>query len=82
MEKIVLTSEELQKLKTLKDTQVNLFYNLGEVEAQLEELSKIKKDILSKIQNFKEESNQVALSIQDKYGEGVADLDTGEFVKS
>ncbi len=82
MEKIVLSSEELQKLKSLKDTQANLFYTLGEVEVQLEELNKLKKDILSKINNFKEESNQTALNIQDKYGEGIADLDTGEFIKS
>jgi hypothetical protein len=82
MEKIVLSPEELQKLKSLKDTQANLFYNLGEIEVQLEELNKLKKDILSRINNFKEESNQIAISIQDKYGEGIADLDTGEFIKS
>ncbi len=52
------------------------------MEVQLEELDKLKKDILSKINNFKEESNQIALNIQDKYGEGIADLDTGEFIKS
>ena len=82
MEKIVLSPEELQRLKSLKDTQANLFYNLGEVEVQLEELNKLKKEILSKISNFKEESNQIALDIQNKYGEGIADLDTGEFIKS
>jgi hypothetical protein len=41
MEKIVLSPEELQKLKSLKDTQANLFYTLGEVEVQLEKLDKI-----------------------------------------
>ena len=68
MSKIVkLEEKELEVLREYQSKQNNITFNLGNV------------DIQKAIANLQEESNKTAKELQDKYGDGNIDLETGEF---
>jgi hypothetical protein len=69
-----LTPEELQTVKSIKEEYTNLAYALGELEIQKAMLLDTQKDITIR-------EKQIAKQLQEKYGQGTIDLDTGE-VKS
>lgn len=69
-----LTTEELQQVKDLRQEYTNLAYALGEVELQKASLLETQKELVAK-------EKQIAKHLQDKYGTGSIDLETGE-VKS
>ena len=66
-----LTAEELQAVKNLKQEYTNLAYALGDIELRKNELLDTQKDILIR-------EKQIAKQLQEKYGTGSIDLDTGE----
>jgi len=66
-----LTSDELQIVKDLKQEYTNLAFTLGELEIQKVMLLDTQKELASK-------EKQIAKQLQEKYGEGTIDLDTGE----
>jgi hypothetical protein len=66
-----LTTEELQIVKDLKQEYTNLAFTLGELEIQKVMLLDTQKELASK-------EKQIAKQLQEKYGEGTIDLDTGE----
>lgn len=69
-----LTSEELQTVKNIKQEYTNLAFALGELEIQKVMLLDTQRDLVAK-------EKQLAKQLQEKYGEGTIDLETGE-VKS
>ena len=69
-----LTPEELQTVKSIKEEYTNLAYALGELEIQKAMLLDTQKDITIR-------EKQIVKQLQEKYGQGTIDLDTGE-VKS
>lgn len=66
-----LTAEELQTVKNLKQEYTNLAYALGDLELRKNELLDAQKDISAR-------EKQIAKQLQEKYGNGSIDLDTGE----
>jgi hypothetical protein len=66
-----LTAEELQAVKAIKEEYTKLAYTLGEVEIQKAMLLDTQKDITAR-------EKQIAKQLQEKYGEGTIDLETGE----
>jgi hypothetical protein len=66
-----LTSEELQIVKDLKQEYTNLAFTLGELEIQKVMLLDTQKELAAK-------EKQIAKQLQEKYGEGTIDLETGE----
>lgn len=66
-----LTADELQTVKNIKQEYTNLAYALGELEIQKAILLDTQKDIASR-------EKQIARQLQEKYGQGAIDLDTGE----
>jgi hypothetical protein len=66
-----LTSDELQIVKDLKQEYTNLAFTLGELEIQKVMLLDTQKELASK-------EKQIAKQLQEKYGEGTIDLETGE----
>ena len=66
-----LTSEELQIVKNLKQEYTSLAFALGELEIQKVMLLDTQKELVAK-------EKQVAKQLQEKYGEGTIDLETGE----
>ena len=74
MSKIKLSENELQELKKLQDEGNKLIFSLGQIEAQ-------KTSIFTQIQEIQEGRNKIGKELQDKYGDGDIDLETGEFTK-
>ena len=66
-----LTSDELQIVKDLKQEYTNLAFTLGELEIQKVMLLDTQKELAAK-------EKQIAKQLQEKYGEGTIDLETGE----
>jgi chromosome segregation ATPase len=79
-----LTAEELQSIKELQ-TQYNKFvFDLGSLEAQLQNLLTNKKlvedeknNVLSDIQKLGDKEKELVSSLQEKYGVGNIDIETG-----
>jgi chromosome segregation ATPase len=80
-----LTSEELQTIQDLQ-TQYNKFvFELGNVEAQLQGLAKTKSlletekdNIVSDINKLGEREKELVTTLQEKYGTGNINPQTGE----
>jgi len=67
-----LTPEELQSVKNIRQDYSNLALAIGELELQ-------KFNLLEKYQKeIAEREKQLAKQLQEKYGEGTIDLETGE----
>jgi|TARA_R110000737_G_scaffold220022_1_gene235917 hypothetical protein len=80
MSKIVkLEEKELEVLREYQSKQNNITFNLGNVDIQKAILEGQRSQILENLANLQEESNKTAKELQDKYGDGNIDLETGEF---
>ncbi len=80
MENKVLTQEEIQQLKNIREQNTQLVEQFGFIEYQLQSLF-LQKEELSK--NLKEvRLSEIALGkqLQDKYGDGTINLEKGEFI--
>lgn len=81
-EQIKLSKEEVQTLSQLQSDQQTLINSFGEVEMRIQ-LAEIKKDslveALTSLQNKEEE---IGKTLQDKYGNGTIDLESGIFTKT
>ena len=82
MEKTVLTKEEIQQLSSLQEKQSDFVIQLGQVEYQINILEKQKKSIKQQIETFEESQVQLAKQLENKYGQGSVNLESGEFVKA
>lgn len=85
-EVIKLTTEELQKIKDLQSRYNKNVFDLGSIEIQLnatkkseEYLEKEKQTVLEDIKKMGEEESEFSLKLQDLYGKGNIDIETGEF---
>jgi len=76
---IKLTEEELVILRDYQQKQNNITFNLGNVDIQKAILEGQRSVILENLANLQEESNKSAKELQDKYGDGNIDLETGKF---
>lgn len=81
-EAIKFTEEELQKIKSFQDSYNNFILQLGQLEIELINLQKIKENLTTNFIKLKEESDGFSKTISDKYGDGVLNPATGEFVPS
>ena len=79
---IKLSKEELQKLTGFNEKRNQITFNLGRVDIQKAILEGQRSIILENLAKLQEEENAVGKELQDKYGEGNIDLDTGEFTKT
>lgn len=79
---IKLSEEELQQLKGFSEKRNQITFNLGQTDIQRALLEGQRNSILENLAKLQEEENTTGKKLQDKYGEGNIDLDTGEFTKS
>ena len=82
MEKAFLTETELKELKSLQEQEGNIVANLGEIEYQIMVLNSRKEQLNEEIFTNRKKGEIFAQKLQDKYGEGNINVQTGEFVKS
>lgn len=77
-----LSKEELKVLQGYQKQQNQITYNLGQVDIQKAILEGQRSAILEDLANLQEKSNKTAKELQDKYGEGNINLETGEMTLS
>lgn len=77
-EKIKLSKEELEQLRGFRRQNNEITFQLGNIDIQKAILEGQRSDTLERLANLQEESNKVGKELQEKYGEGNIDLDTGE----
>mgnify|MGYP003643002358 CR=1 FL=1 len=74
-----LDPSELQNLKELKQEQTTLISNFGQVEFQLLEIQKEK--LIEDLEKIKEKETTLAESLEQKYGQGVINIEEGTLTK-
>jgi len=74
-----LTSEEVTNLKNLQLEQQNLISSFGELEYQIQVLEIEKEKTIEKLEQFKQQENQLVTSLSTKYGDGVINLEKEVF---
>jgi prefoldin subunit 5 len=82
MEQVFLTKEEIENLQVAQQKESNLINQLGQIEYQIQLLQFQKETIKQSISKFQSENLTVGKELQDKYGDGSINIETGEFIKS
>ena len=82
MEKIVLIQEEINELKSIQEQNNNLIFNFGQIEIAAQNLEIQKDSLKQALVALKEKENALAATLQDKYGNGNINIETGEFTKT
>ena len=80
MEKKVLTQEEIDKIKKLKDRFEDLTIVAGNIEIQIINLQLQKDQIKLNLQQLQQQEKVVAQELEKKYGDGTISLESGEFL--
>jgi hypothetical protein len=78
METKVLTQEELQSLRNLRDQQNDILNGLGSLEYKITLLENNKAILKSKIAELEKISATLGAQLTEKYGSGNLDLETGK----
>ena len=82
MEKTFLSKEEISELKSIQEKESEIISQLGQIEYQILNLTTQKQFIIDKSKELFKQRSLAAQNLQDKYGEGSIDLDSGEFIKN
>jgi len=82
MEKTVLSKEEITKLSSLQQQQDTFIIQLGQIEYQKNMLDQQKQKINQQIESFEQSQIKLAKELEEKYGKGTVNLESGEFVKN
>jgi len=81
MEKVLLKKEELNTIKEIQQTELNLVDQLGSIEYQLQTLRLQKDNLRQEIIKLQSKSLKFGEDLQQKYGDGNINIETGEFTK-
>lgn len=81
-EQIFLTEEEMQRIQDSQVEESNLISILGQVEYQLQMFTTRKSNVLTQLQDLQSKNLKAGQELQEKYGEGSINMETGEFIKS
>ena len=79
MENKKLSKKELQPLKEYQEKINIIVVSLGKLDLQINSLENTKKNLIKEYQELEISQQKIALELQDKYGEGNIDLESGEF---
>jgi hypothetical protein len=82
MEKTVLSKEEINNLSSLQQQQDTFIIQLGQIEYQKNMLDQQKHKINQQIESFEQSQIKLAKELEEKYGKGTVNLESGEFVKN
>jgi|TARA_B100000780_G_scaffold259038_1_gene209779 hypothetical protein len=76
---IKLSKEELEILKGYQQQQNSITFELGQVDINRAILEGQRASVLDKLGDLQEKTNKTAKELQEKYGDGNIDLESGEF---
>lgn len=82
MDKVYLTQEEKQELESLQSQEIQLVSKIGEISLSIGLLEQQKEETIKEAVGLNDKKTQIAKRLQDKYGEGSINLETGEFIKN
>jgi|TARA_B110000483_G_C17849897_1_gene409962 hypothetical protein len=82
MEKVSLSKEEIQIIKDIQQTEQEIVSQLGQIEYQILSLNSQKEDLKTAIKDINNKGNKLGEDLQQKYGDGSINIETGEFTKS
>jgi len=80
MEKKVLTEEEINQLRELKQQFKDLTDVIGNTEVQIMNLQIRKEQLKFNLQQIQQQELVLAKELEEKYGEGTISLESGEFL--
>ena len=81
MENKVLDKEEVETLTSLQQEQNDLVYQLGQIEYQIGFFTRQKELVAQKLEAFEKRQQEQAQKLEEKYGQGTVNLESGEFIK-
>jgi len=76
-----LTEQEIQQLNQLQSQQDEFITKFGQLEYQLQNLELQKEKLIEQLEQSKELEAQIANQLNEKYGDGVINLQEGTFSK-
>ena len=76
---VKLTKDEIKEIGDIRMSISHVALAIGENEITFENLGIRKKELMSRLLKFSEKQNDFAQKLEDKYGKGNVNLDTGEF---
>lgn len=82
MEKVLLEKNELDTIKQIQQTEIDLVDQFGRIEFQVQTLLLQKEELKKEITKLKIASNKLGEQLQQKYGDGNINIETGEFIKT
>lgn len=81
MEKVLLEQSELDAIKGFQQTEFNLVDQFGQIEFQIQSLLLQKEDLKKEMTKLRVASSKFGEELQQKYGDGNINIETGEFTK-
>ena len=82
METVLLEVQEIESLKKLQEEINGIVTQLGEIEIQKQSIKNLKNQVINKLSELRQSQQQLGSILNDKYGSGTIDLNSGEFTKS
>ncbi len=82
MENPKLSKEELQKINDLRSKENQITFELGQLEISRLNIEARKSNLTEQFLLLRKDQTKLGQDLQDKYGEGTIDIDSGEFIKS
>jgi hypothetical protein len=79
MNKIYLTEEEKKEITDIQTQENDYMVQLGQIEYQIQSLKLQKNTIGENLKQFEQRKTTLAQQLQDNYGEGSINIETGEF---
>ena len=75
-----LTEQELNKIKETQQQRSILVEKFGIIELSIQDLNLQKQEVLDDLKVLKEKEYNLSQELQDKYGIGTINIDSGEFI--
>jgi|TARA_B100000073_G_scaffold172953_1_gene143092 seryl-tRNA synthetase len=82
MQNIKLSKKEVEKLNELQDSLSATIERFGRITAAEIELREGREELENKFKQLRSSQQEFAAELQEKYGEGTINLETGEFINS
>ena len=79
MEKKVLNQEELNQIKSLRESFADITTDLGQLEMSIISLQLEKENLKENFKSLKSQEVALAQKLKETYGDGNISLETGEF---
>lgn len=76
----VLTQDEINKVKELREQFFNLANAVGNTEIQMMNLELQKEQLKQTLQQLQQQEEVFVKELEGKYGKGTISLETGEFI--